>query len=178
MLYVGGLLVLSLLITAAIVIILLLFASAFAYWLVASTSTKSAKLRRLLAPLLKGANQDAATDASNDGGQEGEENAERLCYHVYPAQNIQKSEPLPETREWGGKNLTGAREHACTYRKEDDERQYANTSIEGLSPRRASRRYSVFSQFRHVLQIVNRLRRRVNHSGREPTYWPPCHYFV
>ena len=140
--YVIGLLALSLLITAVIVIGILFLMSGFAYWLAISPSTKVAKIRTLLKPLLKGTNQvlegtnqDATTDSSNEGREKGEQKHKSLVYRIYPTQSIQKLYPLPKTREWGVNNFTRAGEDMRTDGKEDDGAKYTKTSIEGSIPR-------------------------------------------
>jgi len=157
MLYVVGLLALSLLITASIVIVFLFLASRFAYWLATSPSTKAAKIRTLLKPLLEGTNQDTATDTSNEGSQQGRQKHKCLIYRLHPIQSIQKLYPLLKTRERGIDNFTGTGEDRRTYQKKNYRTEHPKTSIKSFVPRRPFPSWRTFSQW-HIGNIVNRLR--------------------
>jgi len=171
--YAIGLLVLSLLITAVIVIGILFLMSGFAYWLTMLPSMKAAILRKFLKQPLESTNQDATTDSSNEGREEGKQKHKPLVHRIYPTQSIQKLYPLPKARELRVNDFASIGENMCADGKENNRTQHPKASIEGLSPSRSL--HSIVSIARlltfpisHIYAIVNKLRRRVNQSGKEP----------
>lgn len=53
------------------------------------------------------------------------------------------------------------------------ENQYPNARPKGFVPRRPFPHWRPFSKSCHIRTIVNKLRRRVNHSGKEPFWGEP-----
>jgi hypothetical protein len=177
MLHVIGLLVLSLLITTLIVFAVLILASGFAYWLATSPSTIAIQLRKLSNQPsnqpLENTNQDATTNPSNEEREEGKPKHKRLVHRIYSAKGIQKPHPLLEARELGVNNFASIRENMCTDSKENNGTQHPKANLEGFNPTGTFQRlyrYVSSSTPRHIRTIVNKLRRRVNQSGKEPVH--------
>jgi hypothetical protein len=178
MLHVIGLLALSLLITGFIALAVLVLISGFAYWLAMSPISAAIRLRNLFKqPIqqpLEDTNQDATTDSSNDGGHKWSDKDKRLVYVINPSQSVQEPQPTCIAKKRGRKNLTRAGENMCAYYKEDKGAKHTEAGIESPSPTRPFhiRRHITFP-VSHILAIVNKLRRRVNQSGKEPWHFKP-----
>lgn len=168
MLYIVGLLALSLLITASIVIVFLFLASRFAYWLAISPNTKVAKIRALLKPLLEGTNQDTTTNTSNEGSQQGRQKHKCLIHRLHPVQSIQELYPLLKTRERRVDNFTRTGEDCRTYQKKNYRTERPKTSVKSFVPRRPFPGWRTLSRW-HIRSILGRLKRSVNQSGKEPS---------